>query len=178
MPELVRPTVRVQESFLAAMAELRTEGRGGAHDHTMIGSEMRAYGERWAAPQGFCEFVAWLCAQALEESPRPAGHVPATTLWWVDGDEYLGRLAIRHRLTPALREIGGHIGYDVRPSARRRGHATAMLHEALPVARAMGIDRVLITCDTDNIASWKVIERNGGVLEDLRGDIRRYWVPT
>jgi predicted acetyltransferase len=178
MPRLVPPTVAVRRSFVAAMAEFRAEGRGGADDHTMVGGEIRAYGERWSTPQGFQEFVEWLCAQALEDSPRPAHHVPATTLWWVDGDEYLGRLAIRHRLTPALREIGGHIGYDVRPAARRRGHATAMLRDALPIARRLGIDRALVTCDAGNIASWKVIERNGGVLEDQREEIRRYWVPT
>lgn len=178
MPQLVRPTVEVRTSFLAAMAEFRAEGRGGVHDHTMIGSEIRAYGDRWSTPAGFKEFVAWLRAQALEETPRPAGYVPATTLWWVSDDGYLGRLAIRHRLTPALREVGGHIGYDIRPSARRLGHATAMLREALPIARKLGIDQALITCDTDNIASWKVIERNGGALEDVRDGIRRYWVPT
>jgi predicted acetyltransferase len=61
--------------------------------------------------------------------------VPCTTLWWVDGPAHLGRIAIRHRLTPWLREVAGHIGYDVRPSARRRGHATAMLAAALPVPR-------------------------------------------
>jgi predicted acetyltransferase len=74
--------------------------------------------------------------------------------------------------------VGGHIGYDVRPSARQRGHATAMLAAALPVARGLGIDRVLVTCDDDNIASRKVIEASGGVLEDQRGDKLRYWVPT
>lgn len=178
MPRLVPPTTQVRASFVTAMIEFRAEGRGGPHDHTMVGSEMREHGERWSTPRGFQEFVVWLRAQALEESPRRPGHVPATTLWWVDGDQYLGRLAIRHRLTPALREIGGHIGYDVRPSARRRGHATAMLRDALPVARELGIDRALITCDTDNVASWKVIERNGGRLEDLRDGVRRYWAPT
>lgn len=123
MPQLIRPTVQVHASFVAAMAEFRAEGRGSAQDHTMIGNELRSYGERWSTPGGFREFVAWLRTQALEEAPRPAGYVPCTTLWWVDGSEYVGRLAIRHRLTPALRQIGGHIGYDVRPSARRRGGA-------------------------------------------------------
>ena len=104
-----------------------------------------------------------------EDAPRPVGHVPSTTLWWVDGGAYLGRLAIRHRLTPHLLEYGGHIGYDVRPTARRRGHATAMLAAALPVANRLGIDRALVTCDTTNVASRRVIEANGGVLEDERG---------
>jgi len=104
--------------------------------------------------------------------------VASTTLWWVDGPEYLGRLAIRLRLTDHRREVGGHIGYDVRPSGRRRGHATAMLRAAPPVARRLGIESALVTCDADNVASRTVIERAGGVLEDQRGVKLRFWVPT
>jgi predicted acetyltransferase len=85
---------------------------------------------------------------------------------------------VRHRLTDALREVRGHIGYDVRPSARRRGHATAMLTAVLPHARELGIDDALLTCDLDSIAPRKVIEAAGGVLEDIRNGRRRYWVPT
>jgi len=144
----------------------------------MIGAEIRKHSASWDSPAGFARYVAELRAQALEETPRPVGYVPSTTLWWVDGDEYLGRIAIRHRLTPHLLELGGHIGYDVRPSARRRGHATAMLAAALPVARNLGIDQVLVTCDEDNGASRKVIEHNGGKLEDVRSGKLRFWVPT
>jgi predicted acetyltransferase len=115
---------------------------------------------------------------ATEEGAKPDGWVPATTYWWVDGTEYLGRLQIRHRLTPWLLGAGGHIGYDVRPSARRRGHATAMLANALPIAAGMGIDPVLITCDVDNVASRRVIEVNGGVYENERFGKLRFWVPT
>ena len=92
--------------------------------------------------------------------------------------EYLGRLAIRHRLNQRLLDRGGHIGYDVRPSARRQGHATAMLAAALPVARSLGIGPALVTCDQANAASRLVIEANGGVLEDQRGRELRFWVPT
>ena len=94
--------------------------------------------------------VRWLRGQVMEDSPRPDGHVPSTTLWWVDGTEYLGRIAIRH--TARLRDVGGHIGYDIRPSARRRGHATAMLTAALPAARLLGIDPALVTCDVASSA--------------------------
>src|SRR5262245_333304 len=178
MPELCAPTVRVRLSFLAAMAEFESDGRGGADDESMLGSEIRGYGPTWAVHEGFVEYVQWLRAQALETSPRPVGYVPSTTLWWVDGLEYLGRIAVRHRLTPSLLEVGGHIGYDIRPSARGQGHATAMLRTALPVALHLDINPALLTCDADNAGSRKVIERNGGVLEDQRGDKLRFWVPT
>jgi predicted acetyltransferase len=104
--------------------------------------------------------------------------VPSTTLWWVEDEQYLARIAIRHRLTAHLLEGGGHIGYDVRPSARRRGHATTMLRAALPVAHDMGIASALVTCDVTNVASRRVIEANGGVFEDQRGERLRFWVPT
>jgi predicted acetyltransferase len=178
MPELIPPTAVVHASFLAAMSEFTDEGRADSDDRTMVGQEIRQYAGSWRELAAFADYVAWVRDQAREDALRPAGMVASTTLWWVDGAEYLGRLAIRHRLTPHLREYGGHIGYDVRPSARRRGHATAMLAAALPVTHALGIDPVLVTCDDDNVASRKVIEANGGVLEDRRGVKLRYWVPT
>jgi predicted acetyltransferase len=168
----------VHRSFLVAMTEFRAEGRGDLADHTMIGAELREFGHRWVTSEGFAAYVGWLRAQALEDSPRPEGYVPSTTLWWVEDEEYLGRVAIRHRLTPSLLAFGGHIGYDVRSSARRRGHATAMLRAALPVARGLGIASALVTCDVTNIASRRVIEANGGVFDDQRGDKLRFWVPT
>lgn len=160
------------------MAEFAAEGRGGAADHSTVGTELREAKPRWETPEGFAAYVAAVRADALEETPRAEGWVPSTTLWWVDGDEYLGRIAVRHRLTPWLHEVGGHIGYDIRPSARRRGHATAMLRATLPVARGLGIEQALITCDFDNVGSRRVIEACGGVLEDERNGKLRYWAPT
>ena len=178
MPRLLPPATGVQASFLTAMKEFQAEGRGEADDNSMLGREIHRSSGRWDDPAEFASYVRRLRADALEQSPRPKGHVPATTLWWTDGEEYLGRLAIRHRLTARLREVGGHIGYDVRPSARGRGHATAMLAAALPVAHRLGVDPALLTCDEDNVASRKVIEANGGVFEDTRNGKLRYWVPT
>jgi predicted acetyltransferase len=160
------------------MAEFQAEGRGGDTDKSMAGRAITQRAHTWADPAKFASYVRWVIAEVLEDSPRAEGRVPATTLWWVDGDEYLGRLTIRHRLTPHLLNVGGHIGYDVRPSARRRGHATAMLAVALPMACELGINPALITCDEDNIASRKVIEANGGVLEDNRDGKLRFWAPT
>ena len=160
------------------MEEFVGEGRGGADDRSVIGRFLRERREAAATESGFRAFVDALMADRLEATQRPAGFVPATELWWVEGDEFLGRTSIRHRLTPTLLEIGGHIGYDVRPSARRRGHATAILRAALAVARDLGIERALVTCDTDNVGSRTVIERNGGILEDERAGKLRFWVTT
>jgi predicted acetyltransferase len=119
MPELVRPTVEVHRSFLAAMAEFRGEGRGGVDDNSMIGSENREFGGTWDTLEGFVAYVQKIRREADEDAPRPAGWVPCTTLRYVEDAEYLGRLAIRHRLSDLLRDSGGHTGYDVRPTARR-----------------------------------------------------------
>jgi predicted acetyltransferase len=178
MPQLTLPTTAVHSSFLSAMVEFRDEGRGVGDDRTMLGRDISEYAGGWRDPAAFRDYVGLVRDQARDEAPRPAWLVPSTTLWWVEGDEYLGRLAIRHRLTPHLLEYGGHIGYDIRPSARRRGHATTMLGASLPWARELGIDPVLVTCDNDNVGSRKVIEGNGGVLEDRRGVKLRFWVPA
>jgi predicted acetyltransferase len=144
----------------------------------MIGAEIREWQRRWDTLEGFADYVAALRAQSERETPRPAGWVPCTTWWWVDGPRYLGRIALRHQLTERLREAGGHIGYDVRPTARRQGHATAMLRAVLPRAHDMGIDPVLVTCDVENLASRRVIQANRGVLGDERGGMLRFWIST
>jgi predicted acetyltransferase len=175
MPQLIAPDVRVHASFLDAMKEFVEEG---ADERSLLAHEMQRYAATWHRPDVFAGYVDRLNAEPLEETPRIEGWVPNTTLWYVEGDTFLGRLAIRHRLNPFLRELGGHIGYAVRPTARRQGHATAMLTGALPVARRIGIDSVLVTCDTTNTASRKVIEAVGGVLEDQRGGKLRFWIRT
>jgi len=87
---------------------------------------------------------------------------------------------LRHTLNEWLLEIGGHVGYSVRPSQRRRGHASFALAGTLDTARELGLDRVLITCREENVASARTIEHAGGVLEDVRdtdlGRIRRYLI--
>jgi predicted acetyltransferase len=176
MPSLVEPNVAFRESFLAAMREFADEGRAGGD--TMLGRDLIEWGARWQTDEGFAAYIRGVVRDREQDTPRNPGWVPCTTLWWVDGVVYLGRVAIRHRLTPTLREVGGHIGYDVRRSARRQGHATAMLAAALPVAASLGIDPALVTCDNTNLGSRKVIEANGGVFEDQRGVKLRYWVPT
>ena len=178
MPSFASPRPRYQQSFLASVQEIRAAGED---DHwtglTIFGEETHTV-EELADPAAFATFTQRLHDLALPETPRPESKVAETTLWWVEGDEYLGRLSIRHELTDVLREFGGHIGYVVRPSARRQGHAGAMLAASLPIAQGLGIDPALVTCDADNAGSRRVIESGGGVLEDQREDKLRFWVPT
>ena len=129
-------------------------------------------------PAEFARLVDHLLRDRLDETPRPAGWVPATVKWVVEGAEYVGRVSVRHRLSDDLLVWGGHIGYGIRPSARGRGAATFALGAVLPLCRELGIDPALVTCDVDNEASRRTIERNGGRYEDTRQGKLRYWVPV
>jgi len=108
--------------------------------------------------------------------------VPSSTRWLCCDDHIVGEVRLRHRLNAALLHEGGHVGYTIRPSCRRQGYGTAILRLILPEAAARGIDPVLVTCDEDNVASARIIEHNGGVLEDRRVSrisrkpILRYWI--
>jgi predicted acetyltransferase len=132
--------------------------------------------------------MAWADWLALVDAQRrdidvPAGLVPATFLLAdVDG-EVVGRSSIRHHIDHEfLAREGGHIGYGVLRDHRRRGYATEILGQSLVVARAVGVDRVLVTCEDTNVGSATVIERCGGVFESLTpttgSDVptRRYWI--
>ena len=111
------------------------------------------------------------------------GAVPHSTFWWVGAsNEILGVSNLRHRLTDRLAKFGGHIGYGVRPSARRVGNATELLRATLVEARRLGLRRALLTCDKRNVASAKTILRNGGVFEEEEfmpeydRVVCRYWI--
>lgn len=108
--------------------------------------------------------------------------VPDSTFFCLDEERNLivGAVNIRHRLNDRLLLNGGHIGDGVRPSERRKGIATRMIGLALDECRKLGIERVLMVCDKENIASAKSIQRNGGVLENeviVDGTVeQRYWI--
>ena len=129
----------------------------------------------------FARYLEVLAQRARGEH-LPPGHVPSTFLFAFDGSRIVGRVSIRHELNDFLLHAGGHIGYVVVPEFRRRGYATAMLRRSLEIAHvSLGIARVLVTCDDDNLGSIRTIEKNGGVLEnvvtgpDLSKPKRRYW---
>ena len=110
----------------------------------------------------------------------PEYWVPATTYWLVDNGEFVGHVNIRHRLNDHLEKVGGHIGYAVRPSSRNKGYGTKILALALPKAKELGLQKVLVTCDESNVASQKIIEKCKGQFQDkVPGEDEpklRYWI--
>ncbi|MGH8979978.1 MAG: GNAT family N-acetyltransferase [Acidimicrobiales bacterium] len=112
----------------------------------------------------------------------PPGWVPGALLAAVVDGAVVGRLSVRYMLNDYLATVGGHIGYGVLPGHRRRGYATEMLRQGIVVARAHGVDDVLVTCDDDNVGSIRTIESCGGVFENLFCEpgalvaTRRYWI--
>ncbi|NPC96904.1 GNAT family N-acetyltransferase [Nocardioides sp. zg-DK7169] len=173
MTRLVRPDVALRASWAATVAEFE----GGHID----GSGLGDLEDLDTTEEGCARAVAHLLAQADPATRLPEDRVPCSFFWIVDDrpdgePEVVGHLAVRHELNAWLHELGGHIGYSVRPTRRREGHAGRALALALEEARGLGLDRVLVTCDEDNEASRRTIERNGGVLEDVREGKRRYWI--
>lgn len=131
------------------------------------------------------KYESWLASVHDQKFNNPkAKMVPATQFLVVrksDG-KLVGMVSIRHELNEYLNEFGGHIGYSVRKSERRQGYATRILKLALDYCRTLGIARVLITCDKENVGSATVIKLNGGKLEnetarDSNGSVtQRYWI--
>ncbi|WP_423219421.1 GNAT family N-acetyltransferase [Clostridium sulfidigenes] len=109
------------------------------------------------------------------------GLVPSSMYFLMDEDKKIyGAIDIRHELNDYLLRYGGHIGYGIRPSQRRKGYASQMLTLALPIVKELGISKALITCDKNNTGSAKTIMNNGGILENevINGDeiTQRYWI--
>jgi predicted acetyltransferase len=129
-------------------------------------------------------FAAYLDVLDEAEHGRglPERHVPSTLLFGFIGEAIVGRLMLRHHLNDFLHRVGGHVGYVVVPEHRGRGYATEMLRQGLDLARSMGLEKVLVTCDEDNPASRRTIERCGGEYENSSTGPeapvakRRYWI--
>ena len=124
------------------------------------------------------------CRLSKDSDNVPEGRVPATQYIFVreEDNKIVGMLQIRHFLNDYLEKFGGHIGYSVAPSERRKGYATQMLKTALPECKTLGIDKVLITCINHNTGSRKTILANGGqydstVYEPDEGvNLEKYWI--
>ena len=112
----------------------------------------------------------------------PEGYVQENFYLCYEGDRLAGVFSLKFELTDYLLAFGGHVGYAVRPSMRNRGLATGILAQGLALAKELGFARILAVCTDDNIASERVIRKNGGALVDSCFDpeenvtVRRYWI--
>jgi predicted acetyltransferase len=162
---LVRPEVDFRDSFLEMADEFESEGDAR---YSLALSDLESYlanSRKWAAGVDL-----------------PPDRVRMDEWWLFDGTRVLGGGRLRHQLTPGLELDGGHIGYDIRPSARRKGHGHQILGLLLAKA-ANDLNRVLITCETTNRASARIIESAGGspiensVSPNTGNEMLRFWVP-
>ena len=170
MIELRRPDVGLHREWLDFMDRYSAEP---AH---IPGASVDADLGALADPGAFAAWVQRLLDAEGGQGVRD-GWVAASARWVVRNGEIVGVIALRHELNDHLLHVeGGHIGYAVAPHARRQGVASEALRLALLDAAGMGINPVLVTCDDDNVASAGVIEKAGGVLEDVRDGTRRYWI--
>lgn len=168
--QLVYPSLQYKDSYFKAVEEAK--------------HEVNPFMTTIARPLANQPFEAFVKAKNDQSQGfnLPEGWVPATELWLVDNDEVIGTVNIRHFLTEQLLRVGGHIGYWIRPSKRQMGYGKKILELALPQAKRLGIDKVLVTCDDTNIGSQKIIEANGGILENTveieegHPKKKRYWI--
>ncbi len=168
--ELVSPSVKYRDAFLEMVAEYN---RLGERRYADLGFQLMT---------DFEAYVRKLVEEGQGIGLSP-GYVPQTTFWLLKNKaEVVGAIRLRHWLTPSLRYEIGHVGYDIRPSQRGKGYATRQLGLLLEKAREMGMDALLVTCEKRNLASARVIEKNGGKLEAeapsrLTGEpVLRYWI--
>ncbi|WP_091229490.1 GNAT family N-acetyltransferase [Microbacterium sp. 3J1] len=171
--ELTRPTADLFDSWAEAVAEF-----GDGH---VDGSGLQA---PVTPDRETLDELIERSTQLADTTVTPPDDLVHNDLYWiVDDGEVVGFLSFRHDLNDYLREVGGHIGYSVRESRRRRGYASAALRLGLERAREIGLERVLVTCDDDNVGSYRTIEGAAGVLQDVRDQsarghamVRRYWI--
>lgn len=168
--KLVQPTIDYKDDILKYQQEFK------ATKEVIHGS---------SSLHNFEDFDEWF--EKVQNSDNleriPHGFVPATQFLSVnDQNKIVGMVNIRHYLNEYLIQIGGHIGYSVRPDERRKGVAKWMLKESLAFLKEKGVERALITCDVDNIGSRNTILANGGVFESTVHDehddidVERYWI--
>ena len=161
---LVKPTSKYKESFIGMVREFQIEERKKDLDTKKL-------------EHNFSSFVKNMSDYEKGKN-LPKGHVPSSYYWLLDKSKIIGETTIRHKLSKELIKQGGHIGYGIRPTERRRGYGKKVLTLALKKAKKLGIKKALITCDDSNIGSWKIIEANGGILSEknkLNGKLKRYY---
>lgn len=173
MPTLVSPHIRYRDSYAEALREgLYLQPKSEDYIR-LVETDFDEYlRQRYDLSQPF-----------IQPDGKAVKKVASTDYWLVEGDRFLGHVSVRHELPEHLLRFGGHIGYAVRKSERRKGYGALQLKLALPrVKKELGLERVLLTCDDDNAGSIAIIEGAGGVLENklpVEGSPvlkRRYWI--
>ena len=162
--ELRRPRLADKATVLEMMAEF--ENSQSAHDGGFWDTENFVYEE-------------WLETNMQKELGinLPENRVPSIQLVSFDDvGRALGFLNLRLRLNEGLLNYAGHIGYSIRPSERGKGYAKETLRQGLQVAKEKNIKKALVTCSVNNPASREVILANGGLIEDVRDGVERYWI--
>jgi predicted acetyltransferase len=160
MIHLELPNSRFKETYLKAVKEFQEKGSDNESTDHYLKQDFNQL------ENNFEEFVDNLIMKHKGIN-IPENRVPSTEFWIIDEKEnYCGRVSLRHKLNEALSEYGGHIGYDIVPSQRGKGYSTKALELCLKEAKQMKIDKILVTCDDNNMPSAKAIERNGGILRD------------
>jgi predicted acetyltransferase len=170
--KLERPDVKFKTSFIAAVRESQAANNGARDILRLDPNDLEN------------DFANYVQGQLRLDDPThlEPGKVLDSEFWLVDDLEFIGRVALRHELHERLRLHGGHIGYEIRPSQQRKGYGTLILKLVLEKAQEIKLERVLITCDVENLGSRRVIEANGGELEGefqldfYEKPIRRYWI--
>lgn len=168
--ELISPAIELRKDLLAMSREYLREGNTW---------EQELARETIADPKAFIDKLR----QAAQGRGLPLGWVPYRTYWLVrDARTIVATSSLRMADTPHILHEAGHIGYGTRPSERCKGYGTIICARTIQEASRLGFRRILITCDSDNAASARIIEHNGGVLENqvvsqLTGKLKnRYWV--
>lgn len=171
------PSERYAPSYVSALRE-----------GFVFGTQPDSSDERISDVEG--DFAGWLAkvtdqtGTVLLPTGKTVPKVPFSVFWLVEGASFIGQLNLRHRLNDWLLQEGGHVGYGIRPSRRGQGFGKLILRLGLAECRCLGLARVLVTCADDNLASARIIEANGGELENVIPDpadhggtpVRRYWI--
>lgn len=170
--------IRLTERYAGQLIEMLDEWDADIRENHTCHAPWAIFRNDWH------DFDGYLDGLEPKGDPEP-GSVPERVLFLLDEDRdrLVGAVGIRPRLNDRLRQEGGHLGGGIRPSERGRGYGSEMLRLAIAECGRMGISRVLVVCDRDNVASAKTIMRNGGILEDERigskgAVVQRYWVST
>jgi predicted acetyltransferase len=164
---LVEPALSYKDACLDAVREFHAAG-----EYEIDAEQLRSQ----------FEDLLQRLERAKDPSTLTSGELPYEDFWLMDGDEWIGKLTLRTTINEQYLHAGGHIGYEIRPSKRRRGCGTILLRLGLEKARERGLAHVLLTCDETNLGSRKIIETNGGQLENMvevkDRTVRkmRYWI--